>query len=62
VFAAVAQASVTVVAWGLYTLEKPNLVASGPMMDSLYAVKPWLLAVGDQARFNDDVLRIRAGT
>lgn len=57
VFPAVTGAPITVHAWGIY--RNGLLLASGPMMDSLYQETPQLLLVGDQARFLDAAFRIR---
>lgn len=62
VFSAVTGADITVRAWGLYVDGKPELVASGPMMNGFGVVAPQLLLVGDEARFPDDALKIRTGS
>lgn len=62
VFPAVTGSSITVRAWGIYLAEKPDLIASGLMLNSFGYPAPQFLAVGDQARFLDNALQIRTGT
>lgn len=63
VFAAVAGSSIVVSHWGIYLAAAGGtLFASGQVLNLSGVVQPQLLAVGDQARFLDDALKIRSGT
>jgi hypothetical protein len=63
VFPAVTGSSIRVQWWGVYlTSVGGALFAAGPMLNAGGVAYPAILAVGDQARFLDDSLRIRSGT
>lgn len=62
VFPAVTSAPITMQWWGLYTQAVGgNLYAAGPVRNLGGLEYPQLLLVGDQARFNADTLKFRAG-
>lgn len=63
VFAAVTGSAIVVPAWGIYAgAVGGNLLLSGPMLNSISVAVAANLAVGDQARFLDDGLKIKTGT
>ena len=63
VFNAVTGSSIIVTHWGIYLgAVGGDLFASGPVLNLMGVIQPQVLAVGDQARFLDDALKIRGGT
>lgn len=62
VFPVVTAAPITMQWWGLYqTAVGGGLYAAGPVRNLSGVAIPQLLLVGDQARFNADTLKFRAG-